>query len=225
MEFRVYAAPDRLKAGLQTKLRHYQPFYPFYNAAMAGYAGRIMKYITSVSSRLLCLTVLFISMTGLRAEEHATFPVSEFTFTRPAKWEWVESTSNMRKAQLKFTDEATKTSASVVFYYFGAGGAGTVQANVDRWLGLFSEPADQIHSKIDNATVRKTKVTYVQAEGTYKEGMPGGPATPRPGFALMGAILESDEGNVYVRMTGPKELVKSLAAEFKKMIESGPKKE
>ena len=104
-------------------------------------------------------------------------------------------------------------------------GAGGVQANVDRWLHQFTEPADQIHAKIENVTVGKTKVTYVQAEGTYKDGMPGGAVTPMPDSALIGAILESDNGNVFVRMTGPKTLVKSLTAEFKKMIESGPKKD
>jgi hypothetical protein len=184
-----------------------------------------MNYTTSPLARLFCAAVFFISMSGLRAQEHSTFPVGEFTFTRPAKWEWVESTSPMRKAQLKVTDAASKASANVAFYYFGTGGAGGVQANVDRWLNQFAEPTNQINAKIENATVGKTKVTYVQAEGTYKDGMPGGATTPRPGFALIGAILESDEGNVYVKMTGPKELVKSLEAEFKKMIESGPKKD
>jgi hypothetical protein len=184
-----------------------------------------MKNMTSVSSRLLCVAVLLGSMAGLRAEEHATFPAGEFTFTRPAKWEWVESTSAMRKAQLKVTDDATKTSAAVTFYHFGAMGAGGVQANVDRWLKQFVEPTNQINAKVENATVGKTKVTYVQAEGTFKDGMPGGDVTEKPGFALVGAILESGEGNVFVKMTGPKALVKSLTAEFKKMVQSGAKKD
>jgi hypothetical protein len=196
-----------------------------YNAGIRGYAGRVMKVVTRVLSRLLCLAVLLGSMAGLRAEEHATFAVSEFTFTRPASWEWVESTSSMRKAQLKVTDAATKTSAGVTFYYFGAGGAGGVQANVDRWLKQFAEPTNEINAKVENATIGKTKVTYVQAEGTFKDGMPGGPVTPMSGYALIGAILESDDGNVYVKMTGPKALVKSLTTEFKRMIESGPKKD
>jgi len=37
---------------------------------------------------------------------------------------------------------------------------------------------------------------------------------------LLGAILESAKGNVFVRMTGPARLVKASQAEFKKMIES-----
>lgn len=184
-----------------------------------------MKYHTTLLPRFFWLIGLFVSMCGLRAEEHATFPVGEFTFTRPAKWEWVESTSKMRKAQLRVTDEATKASANVAFYYFGTGGAGGVQANVDRWLKQFAEPSDQINAKVEQTTVGKTKLTYVQAEGTYNSGMPGGPTTPMPDYALIGAILESDQGNVFVRMTGPKAFVKSSMEEFKKMVESGAKKE
>jgi hypothetical protein len=189
------------------------------------YTDFIMKLNSTFLPRFFWLAALIISTSGLRAEEHATFPVGEFIFTRPVKWEWVESTSKMRKAQLKVTDAASKASADVAFYYFGTNGAGGVQANVDRWLGQFAEPKDQINAKVEHTTVGKTKLTYVQAEGTYNSGMPGGAVTPMPDYALVGAILESDQGNVYVRMTGPKAFVRSAVVDFKKMIEDGPKKD
>jgi hypothetical protein len=85
--------------------------------------------------------------------------------------------------------------------------ARVVQADVDRWLAQFAEPRDQINAKVEHATVGITKVTYVQATGTYNKPVSGGPFTPMPGYALMGAILESDRGNVLVHMTGPKALV------------------
>jgi hypothetical protein len=165
-----------------------------------------------------------IVVTGLRAEAPVTFKVGEFTFARPAKWEWVEVASPMRKAQLKVPDAQSGEGAEVVFFQF-PGGAGGTQANVDRWLGQFAEPRDKINPKIEETTVGKTKVTYVQAEGTYKSGMPGGPHTAMPGYALLGAIIESDSDNVFVRMTGPKELVKASSGDFKKMIEGGLKKD
>ncbi len=93
---------------------------------------------------------------------------------------------------------------------------------MDRWLVQFQEPREKINARVEEATVGKTKITYVQAEGTYSSGMPGGPTTPMTDYALLGAILESEQGNVFVRMTGPKGLVKASVADFKKMIESGP---
>lgn len=175
---------------------------------------------------VLALAVLTLAFGGLTkaAEAPATFQVSEFTFKRPPTWEWIESTSAMRKAQLKVLSADKKESAEVVFYYFGQGGGGGTQANVDRWLSQFQEPKEQIKAKVEENTVNKRKVTYVQAEGTYLSGMPGGPKTPQPNTMLLGAVLESDSGNVFVKMTGPAALTKASITEFKQMVESGLKK-
>ena len=177
-----------------------------------------------ISFRLVAVLFLFAFLHSIRAADApATFKVSEFTFARPANWEWVESASPMRKAELKVVDEKTKAKAEVVFYHFGQGGAGGTQANVDRWLGQFVEPRDKINAKTEDVTIGKHKVTYVSAEGTYKSGMPGGPQTPMPNYALLGAIIEASEGSVFVKMTGPKELTQSATADFKKMVESALK--
>ncbi|PYK98405.1 MAG: hypothetical protein DME19_12675 [Verrucomicrobia bacterium] len=179
-----------------------------------------MKLIRS----LLVVSTLIGGLNPLRAADApATFKVSEFTFTRQANWEWVESTSQMRKAELKVVDAATNAKAEVVFYHFGPGSAGGAQANVDRWLGQFEEPREKINAKTEEVTVGKHTVTYVSAQGTYKSGMPGGPQTPMPNYALLGAIIAAEQGSVFVKMTGPKDLTKSVTADFRKMIESALK--
>lgn len=183
-----------------------------------------MRTISGILRLLPGILFSLVAVGSLRAEAPATFKVGELTFTRPAKWEWVEVSSPMRKAQLKVPDAESGAGAEVVFFQF-PGGAGSTQANVNRWLGQFAEPRDKINSKIEEKTVGKTKVTYVQAEGTYKSGMPGGPHTSMPGYALLGAIIETGGDNVFVRMTGPNGLVKASADDFKKMIEGGLKKD
>ncbi len=125
-----------------------------------------------------------LSAFSLRAEAPATFKVSEFTFTRPAQWEWVETSSAMRKAQLKVVDSKTKASADVIFFHFGQGDGGGTKANVERWFGQFKEPRDQIKAKSEEVTVGKHKVTYVEAEGTYMSGMPGGAQTPMSEYCI-----------------------------------------
>jgi len=173
---------------------------------------------------LVVLGFLLSAATGLRsADAPATFKVSEFTFTRPGNWEWVESTSQMRKAELKVVDTKSQAKVEVVFYYFGPGSAGGTQANVDRWFRQFEEPREKINAKSDEVTIGKRKVTYVSAEGTYKSGLPGDAQTPMPSYALMAAIIESGEGSVFVKMTGPKELTRSATPDFKKMVESALK--
>lgn len=163
------------------------------------------------------------SVAVLAADAPATFKVSSFTFTRPAKWAWVETASAMRKAQLKIADEKSGKNAEVIFFYFGPGDGGGTKANVERWFGQFEEPREKINARTEEATIGGRKVTYVHGEGTYRSGMPGGPTRPMAGYALSGAIIEDPQGSVFVRMTGPKELVKESEPEFKKLIESGLK--
>ena len=168
-------------------------------------------------------TVLLSAVCASAADAPATFKVSEFNFKRPEKWEWVETTSSMRKAQLKVNDADKKNSAEVVFFHFGPGNGGGVQANVDRWYGQFQEPREKIGAKSEKTKIGKHDVTFVRAEGTYLSGMPGGARTPQPGSALLGAIIESEEGAVFIKMTGPAALVKSAEGDFRKMIDSALK--
>ena len=174
----------------------------------------MLHRVSLVCGFWLCTIALLTAADG-----PATFKVGEFTFSRPADWQWVEVNSVMRKAQMKVTDAAKKESAEVIFFFFGEGGGGLTQANIDRWQSQFAEPKEKLNSKVENLTVSGRKVTYVQAEGTYQSGMPGGPKTPQPNTMLMGGIIESDQGNVFIRLTGPVTLAKAAQAEFRKMVE------
>ena len=62
---------------------------------------------------LFLFTILVCNTTlGLfAADAPAPFKVGEFSFARPADWQWVEVNSVMRKAQLKISD-ASKNQAS-----------------------------------------------------------------------------------------------------------------
>jgi hypothetical protein len=158
-----------------------------------------------------------------RAGDPATFTVGAFTFKRPAAWTWVPVNSPMRKAQLHVADPANPggPGADVVFYHFGPGQGGSVDENISRWLGQFGEQGDDLKFKIDNATAKGTKITRLQVDsGTFSSGMPGGPTTPLPAYGLYGAILESPQGDVFIKMTGPAALVKSAAADFAAMLQS-----
>jgi hypothetical protein len=171
---------------------------------------------------IFMLGVALLAAEAMAADAPKTFKVGEFSFGRPGTWEWVDVTSPMRKAQLKVRGKNGKN-ADVIFFYFGEGGGGGTKANVDRWLGQFEEPRDKIGAKVDETKVNDRTVTYVQAEGTYKSGMPGGPTTPQPNTMLLGAILESPQGSVFVRLTGPAELAKASRDDFKKMVDDAAK--
>ena len=162
---------------------------------------------------LLCA----LATTVFAADE--TFKAGSFTFQKPENFKLKSQGGGMRAAELEYAGAAGKP-ADAIFYYFGQGQGGGTQANVDRWLGSFQEPKDKLNSKVDKKKVGSGEVTYVEAEGTYMSGMPGGPKTPQAGSKLLGAIIESPNGTVFVRMTGPLATVKAADADFRKMIES-----
>ncbi len=120
----------------------------------------------------------------------------------------------MRKAQLEVGEDAAK--AEVTFFHFG-GGSGSVTDNVSRWYSQF--PGSEETQKSETMDVGGVKITFVQAAGTFNSGMPGGPTTPKADYALQGAILENAAtGDVYIKMTGPKETVAAATEAFRKMV-------
>ncbi|MBM3845864.1 MAG: hypothetical protein FJ405_06220 [Verrucomicrobia bacterium] len=180
------------------------------------------RFIRSTIAIMFGLAISIPTLPG--AEGPAVFPVGGLKFKKPEKWTWVESTSSMRKAQLKAASSDGKHASEAVFFHFGPGGGGGVAANVDRWLGQFQESKDKLQSKTETITVAGHKVTYVQAQGTYLSGLPGGPKTPMPDTLLHGAVVEHADGDVFIRMTGPVPQMKSLHGEFRSMVESALKK-
>jgi len=125
----------------------------------------------------------------------------------------------MRKAQLEVGEGSAK--AEVTFFQFGAGQGGTPADNVARWFAQF--PGSDDKRKTENVQAGSVKITFATTEGTFSSGMPGGPTTPMTGYALCGAILESPDGDVYVKLTGPEAVVKAAAEAFKKMVTEAAK--
>ena len=147
-----------------------------------------------------------------------SFKVGSFTFEAPEGWTKVTPSSPMRNAQLEVARGQDK--AEVTFFHFG-GGSGTAADNVARWFSQF--PGSEANRKSETVEVGAAKITFATTEGTFSSGMPGGPTSPMPGYALCGAIIENPGGDVYVKMTGPAALVKSSAEALKKMVSDAVK--
>ena len=169
------------------------------------------------------LSALFLICTALGAEAPSTFKVGEFSFTRPGSWEWVEVTSAMRKAQLRVPDPQKKASADIIFFHFGEGNGGGTKANIDRWFRTVpgAQRKNQCQGRRGDD---RTKKSYLRpGRGHLPERNAGRPANSLPNHALVGAIIESAQGNVFIRMTGPASLVKSTLNDFKKFVETALK--
>jgi hypothetical protein len=109
-------------------------------------------------------------------------------------------------------------------YYFGPGQGGSVDANIDRWIGQFLQAdgkSSKAAAKLEQKTIHGLKVTTVEVSGAYT-GM-GGPmaqpgAEPKSGYRLLGAIVEGSQGSIFFKFTGPAKTVGQNLGAFEKML-------
>jgi hypothetical protein len=104
----------------------------------------------------------------------------------------------------------------LVVYYFGGSG-GTVEANIERWLGQMQQPDGRPSSAVakrDKRSVNGLTVTLVDVSGTYVAEMaPGSPQRHNsPNFRLRAAVVETAKGPYFIKLTGP---AKTIAAHEK----------
>jgi hypothetical protein len=160
---------------------------------------------------------LLASMALLAPAQAEDLSVSNLTFNVGEPWKVVPTSSPMRKGTVEATVEGSDVAVQAVFYYFGPGQGGDVEANIQRWLGQFDgEPK----SSRDELEAGDAKISIVDATGTYMDGPPFGAKTPKPGHALLGAIVPAADANVFIKLTGPEEVIGKLKDAFRTLVSS-----
>lgn len=153
-----------------------------------------------------------------------THKVKGMTFDAPKAWKSAKPSSQMRLAQFKIEAEKGDEDAAELVLYAFQGGGGTVEQNLDRWAKQF-EDKDGKAAKIKSDT-RKGKnadVTYAEASGRYVAAIT--PANPnnkydKPGWMLLGAIVQTDDTGYYFKMVGPEKTVTAAKPAFEALIKT-----
>lgn len=173
-------------------------------------------------SRGLLLGVLGLAALVCGADEPRTIDAGGLTFRVPAEWKSAPPTSSMRRAQLKVAPkEGDEYPAELVVFAF-PGGAGTVDANIERWRSMFKDENGE-HPKVETRTVKGKNVDVARAEtsGHYTPARFGGrPEPERPNARLLGAIVQGKKTGYFLRMIGPDKTMKALSPAFDAMIAS-----
>ena len=146
-------------------------------------------------------------------------------FSAAGPWKSVTPRSRMLEAEIK-VPRVGDDPADGRLTIMGAGG--TIEANITRWKGQFSQPDGSDTSdktKVDVKTIADQKVHVVDIVGTYLDSpggpMAGGPKVERPNYRMLAAIIETENfGNYFVKFYGPKPTVDKNEKAFKEMIKS-----
>ncbi len=167
---------------------------------------------------LLCALLLIVP--AVVAEEVG---IAGLSFTIPKGWDSVPPATAMRAAQWTVPARGDAGPGEAVVFFFGPGQGGDAQANVARWSGTVTTA--QGTPAVGQTSTRHAggiAVTQLEVYGTYANSMgsPGLPALPKPGYGLVGVILEYPGGPVFFRLLGPEARgLKQLPA-FTGMIDS-----
>lgn len=145
---------------------------------------------------------------GAPAESGGRPPVP-FVWEVPASWREVEPRSTFRFADFEVAGDARAECYATIL----DGAAGGVVSNINRWaenqLGLEPLTAEEI-AALPRFPVLGAAAFLYEAEGTFS-GMSG---PPLEDARLMGLVVEDPQFTLFVKLTGPREIVLSQREAF-----------
>ncbi len=152
--------------------------------------------------------------------------MAALTYAAPPAWHTRPPASSMRVAEFIIPKaQGDADDAEVIVYFFGAGGGGSAEANVDRWIGQVQQAdgsPSTAKARRAERTVNGLKVTTVDVSGTYTAEMRPGAAEHfnKPDYRVCAAVIETPGGTYYVKMTGPQKTVTAAQADYEKFLGS-----
>lgn len=146
-----------------------------------------------------------------------------FTFKVPAPWQAKAEPRMMSAGGFTLAGKDGADPVEADFYHFGKGQGGGIEPNLKRWQTQFTPGEDGAPVKIEREelAVDGKKALIVTLKGTFLSG-PAMSAnkTPKPGYAMLGAILQSDDGDVFVKITGPEAATLATKDQVKEMVKA-----
>ena len=129
----------------------------------------------------------------------------------------------MRVAQYKLPGDAGD--ANLVVYYFGPGQGGSVDANLERWIGQMQQPdgsSSRAKAKTETTTVNGMPLTLLDVTGTFNAGdmTGGGSGQPTSNARMRAAVIETPKGAYYIKLVGPEKTVERWDAGYMAFVKS-----
>ena len=167
--------------------------------------------------KIFTALMLTLALAGIARAEQA----GGLTWTAPPEWK-AQGERPMRAATYSIpAAKGDGEPAELAVFYFGESSGGGVDANVKRWVDQFKKADGSSVAKdaeVKKETIAGLPATAVDVRGTYGGGSMMGPSAPKPGYRLLGAIVEGPSGNVFFKLTGPEKTVSSAEKSFRKML-------
>ena len=149
-------------------------------------------------------------------------PLQDLHLLVPEGWQQVVPSGSMRIAEYHMAGARPHDPKATLAVF--AGKMGSVEANIDRWIGQFTQPdgsATISRAKRWQKTVDGMPVVLVDIPGTYAPNMgmgQGANTAPEPNYRMLGAIVNYGPQFFYFKLIGPNETVALWTSSFETFI-------
>ena len=191
-----------------------------------------MPALARIFSVAATLTLLaFLTTAAQSADEERTITLADGKLTLQSPANWVRKEPKVRIIEHEFAVEGKKGQDAGRVTIMGAGGS--IQQNIDRWIGQFSQPdgkKSKEKAKTEKKKIAGLEIHIVDIAGTYKDApagpFAGGKTIERENYRMLAAIIPGGPsvGNYFIKFYGPADVVKENEKAFHAMIESLTKK-
>ena len=150
---------------------------------------------------------------------------ARLTFVTPDGWKQVPGASAMRVAEFTLPRApGDADDAQLVLYYFGGSG-GSVEANMQRWIGQMQQPDGKPSSAVakkESRHVNGLDVSLVDVSGTYTAEMsPGSSAHHNnTGYRMRAAVVQTGNGPYFIKLVGPGKTIAKWERAFDQFVGS-----
>ncbi len=176
-----------------------------------------MHFVTGqVATVISALMILMcVSAAALAEDKDRTMKLGKVKLSAPEGWEKKQPKSNITRYE--FHAPAAKGEEGVGRLTAFDSIGGSIEDNLKRWYGQFKQPdggSTKDRAKIEKKSIGGIAVHLVEIAGTFSDQSAGG----GDNYRLLGAILETKEGNLYLKFTGPQKTVTEHEKAFRAMV-------
>ncbi|MBI4951003.1 MAG: hypothetical protein HY908_03150 [Myxococcales bacterium] len=141
----------------------------------------------------------------------------DIAWDAPVAWEVIPAQGAFRKAAYRVPRAPGDAADGELTVVVAGGGVGQ---NIERWKSQFElDRTDPL--KVDERQIAGMKLTLVELHGAFKgSGMPGEKTEPRPGWAMLAAVVPTRPQAYFFKLTGPRATVEAAKSGFDALLAS-----
>lgn len=166
----------------------------------------------------LLLGIWLSSAFALTADP-ANFMLHNFTFDRPAGWQWIDTKDDRPRIELHNTSIPGELAVATFSLYPVEDDRSTIDGSINFWARNFNESVSKLKVKKESVQIGNRHLTYFSFTGTFhyfSRSLKKELHVPR--YTVVGTVIEEKNENIVIVLRGHGKAVAAQTPTFKGMI-------